>query len=90
MKESIQTLLEEIAAILESSSKLDHAIEERLHPILEPSNTNLGTVKDARGERVAGTPIEARSQVVDKLKQIRAQALNTLTHKEQILARIEL
>lgn len=88
MKESIQTLLEEIAAILESSSKLDHAIEERLHPILEPANPNLGTVKDARGNPAAG--VECRSQVVDKLKQIRAQALNTLTHKEQTLARIEL
>lgn len=88
MKESIQTLLEEIAAALESSAKLDCTIEERLHPMLEPVNPNIGKVTDARGSPHAG--VEARSQVVDKLKQIRAQALNALVNKEQLLSRIEL
>ena len=88
MKESIQTLLEEISGALDSSAKLDCAIEERLHPILEPVNPAIGTVKDARGNRQEG--VEVRSQVADKLRQIRAQVLNSLVHQEQTLARIEL
>lgn len=61
MKESIQTLLEEISGALESSAKLDCAIEERLHPILEPTNPNIGTVKDARGNPLSESSVAHRS-----------------------------